>query len=157
MPNETHISIERIQAVDATTLEQLVKLWRGSVEATHHFLTKPEIDRIEEYVPEAIGSVEALYVARAPSGRFVGFMGLAGTSLEMLFVAADCRRMGIGRSLLEQGRADRRIDRVAVNEQNPQARAFYERMGFSVYKRTETDEQGGPYPLLYMRLESTAS
>jgi putative acetyltransferase len=39
-----------------------------------------------------------------------------------------------------------------VNEQNPQAKGFYEHMGFQVYKRTDTDEQGNPYPILYMRL-----
>lgn len=31
---------------------------------------------------------------------------------------------------------------VGVNEQNPQARGFYEHMGFHEYKRTETDGQG---------------
>ena len=35
---------------------------------------------------------------------------------------------------------------------NPQAAGFYEHMGFQTYRRTECDEQGGPYPLLYMRL-----
>ncbi|WP_418401612.1 hypothetical protein [Anaerotignum lactatifermentans] len=39
---------------------------------------------------------------------------------------------------------------MTVNEQNPQAIGFYEHMGFSVYKRTDLDEQGNPYPLLYM-------
>ena len=41
---------------------------------------------------------------------------------------------------------------IAVNEQNPLAKGFYEYMGFKVYKRTECDEQGNPYPLLYMKL-----
>ena len=35
----------------------------------------------------------------------------------------------------------------------PLAKGFYEHMGFQVYKRTELDEQGNPYPLLYMRLD----
>lgn len=26
-------------------------------------------------------------------------------------------------------------------------------MGFKTYKRTELDEQGNPYPILYMKLE----
>ena len=39
------------------------------------------------------------------------------------------------------------------NEQNPQVKGFYERMGFRVFKRTDCDEQGNPYPLLYMKLE----
>ena len=43
------------------------------------------------------------------------------------------------------------IKELAVNEQNPLARGFYEHMGFEVYKRTELDEQGNPYPLLYMK------
>ena len=34
----------------------------------------------------------------------------------------------------------------------PSIRKFYERMGFRVYKRTDYDEQGNPYPLLYMSL-----
>ena len=40
---------------------------------------------------------------------------------------------------------------LTVNEQNPQAVGFYERMGFKVYKRSDTDEQGCPYPILYMK------
>lgn len=40
---------------------------------------------------------------------------------------------------------------VAVNEQNPQAVGFYEHLGFQTYKRTECDEEGNPYPLLYMK------
>ena len=43
-------------------------------------------------------------------------------------------------------------ERLAVNEQNPQAKGFYEHMGFHVYKRTGLDEQRNPYPLLYMSL-----
>lgn len=42
---------------------------------------------------------------------------------------------------------------LTVHEQNPQAVGFYAHMGFTPYLRTETDEQGGPYPILYMRRE----
>ena len=44
------------------------------------------------------------------------------------------------------------VREVTVNEQNPQAVGFYEHMGFQTYRRTSRDEEGGPYPLLYMRL-----
>ena len=37
-------------------------------------------------------------------------------------------------------------------EENPKARKFYEHTGFKAYKRTELDEEGKPYPLLYMKL-----
>ena len=43
------------------------------------------------------------------------------------------------------------VRELTVNEQNPQAVGFYEHLGFSVWKRTERDEEGGEYPLLYMR------
>lgn len=44
------------------------------------------------------------------------------------------------------------IKEVEVNEQNPSAVEFYKRMGFSAYKRTDCDEQGRPFPLIYMKL-----
>ena len=41
---------------------------------------------------------------------------------------------------------------LKIKEYVPQAVGFYEHMGFAAYKRTDLDEQGNPYPLLYMRL-----
>ncbi len=39
-----------------------------------------------------------------------------------------------------------------IKEYVPQAVGFYEHLGFETYKRTEHDEEGNPYPLLYMKL-----
>ncbi|MBZ7987940.1 GNAT family protein [Campylobacter canadensis] len=44
------------------------------------------------------------------------------------------------------------LNELCVNEQKPLARIFYERMGFVIYKRSDLDEQGNPYPLLYMKM-----
>jgi putative acetyltransferase len=44
--------------------------------------------------------------------------------------------------------------KVDVNEQNGQAVGFYQRMGFVVTGRHETDGLGKPYPLLLMELRS---
>ena len=60
--------------------------------------------------------------------------------------------MGIGRKLIEYGIKNYSINELTVNEQNLQAKGFYEHLGFRVYKRSETDEQGKPFPVLYMRL-----
>lgn len=49
-------------------------------------------------------------------------------------------------------RTPEQIRELTVNEQNPNAVEFYTRMGFVPYKRTETDEEGGPSPFRYMRL-----
>ena len=42
----------------------------------------------------------------------------------------------------------------ALNEQKPQAEGFYEHLGFETYRRTDFDEEGNPYPLLYMKLQN---
>ena len=53
--------------------------------------------------------------------------------------------------LLRSGIEQYGIEEVTVNEQNPQAVGFYEHLGFVTYQRTALDEEGNPYPLLYMR------
>lgn len=74
--------------------------------------------------------------------------------LEMLFITPEQRGKGLGKELLTLGIEKYDVKQLTVNEQNPQAIGFYEHMGFSVYKRTNSDEQGNPYPLLYMHLEN---
>lgn len=58
----------------------------------------------------------------------------------------------LGGRLLRCGMEHYAVERLAVHEQNPQAKDLYEHMGFRMYKRTECDEQRDPYLLLYMRL-----
>ena len=70
----------------------------------------------------------------------------------MLFLAPEERGKGLSRELVQYGVERFGIREVTVNEQNPQARGFYERMGFCVCQRSELDEQGRPYPILKMRL-----
>ena len=124
-------------------------IWERSVRATHLFLSDAEVNRIKEYVPRAFEGVEHLIVAEAE--KPVAFMGTQNGRLEMLFVAPEERGRGIGRQLLQYGVENYGVFEVTVNEQNPQAVGFYEHMGFETYKRTDTDEEGAPYPLLYMK------
>ena len=77
-------------------------------------------------------------------------MGIDDGSLEMLFISPEERGKGLGKRLIQHGIENYAARRLTVNEQNPQAKVFYEHMGFHVYKRTELDEQGNPYRLLYM-------
>lgn len=130
----------------------LMDIWERSVKATHLFLSDEEIAQIKLYVPEAMRQVQHLLIARAEDGVIAGFMGIDGTKIEMLFLSPEARGRGIGRQMIAYGVAQYAVDEVTVNEQNPQAVGFYEHMGFQTYKRTELDEQGAPYPLLYMKL-----
>ncbi len=131
--------------------ERLLSIWESAVKATHLFLSEGEIRAIKSYVPRALADVPVLVAAENDSGVPVGFMGIAGKRLEMLFVSAESRGQGIRKGLLQYGMDRYAVDELTVNEQNPSAKEFYAHMGFAVCKRTERDEQGNPYPLLYMK------
>lgn len=110
------------------------------------------MENIKEYVPQALKEISFLIIAENESQIPVGFMGIAEQHLEMLFISHEERGKGLGKELLKYGIEKHSVNNLAVNEQNPLAKDFYEHMGFEIYKRTECDEQGNPYPLLYMRL-----
>jgi putative acetyltransferase len=133
-------------------IHQLTELWEKSVKATHLFLSNSEIEDIKKYVPQALNGIAHLIVTENDSKCPVAFMGVEEQKLEMLFITPEERGNGLGKRLIQYGIDNYSIKEVAVNEQNPLAKGFYEHMGFQVYKRTNQDEQGKPYPLLYMRL-----
>lgn len=132
--------------------EELFKIWEASVRATHLFLSDAEIAGIAEYVPTALKGVAHLMIAENTSGKPAAFMGIEEGRLEMLFITPEERGRGLGKRLIRYGIENYGVRELTVNEQNPQAVGFYRHMGFETYKRTERDEQGGPYPLLYMKL-----
>ena len=132
-------------------IKQLLEVWESSVKATHLFLSQDEIENIKTYVPQALKEIPHLLIIENENQIPVGFMGIVGQHLEMLFIADTERQKGFGKDLIKYGIEKFSIHDVAVNEQNPLAKGFYEHMGFTVYKRTELDEQGNPYPLLYMK------
>lgn len=144
-----------IEVKDRTTslLEQLLVVWENSVKATHLFLSEREIENIKKYVPQALKEIPYLIIVENGNQIPVGFMGIVEQHLEMLFISHEERGKGLGKELLKYGIEKYSVNDLAVNEQNPLAKGFYEHMGFEIYKRTECDEQGNPYPLLYMKLD----
>ena len=134
-------------------VQQLLEVWESSVRATHLFLSDSEIEKIKGYIPQALREIPHLIASENDRGASAAFMGIDGQKLEMLFISAEERGRGFGKALLDYGMDVYCVNELAVNEQNPQAKGFYEHMGFQVYKRTDCDEQGSPYPLLYMKLE----
>lgn len=123
--------------------------------ASHSFLGEKDIERIRDYVPQAILDVEHLVVA-SEDGRPVAFLGAQDGMLEMLFVDAELCGRGIGSALLEHGISALGVRKLTANEQNPAAVAFYEACGFRTIEHLEADDQGEPYPLLRMELQAQA-
>ena len=130
----------------------LIDVCEKSVRETHLFLSNKEIDEIKNFVPMALKSVPHLIIENDVNGVPIAFMGIDDGKLEMLFIDPRERGKGLGRKLLEHGITNYGVKEVVVNEQNPQAKGFYEHMGFKVYERSEIDEQGNPYPILFMKL-----
>lgn len=136
-----------------TLIEQLTDIWEDSVKATHLFLSNEEIDEIKKYVPQALTEVQHLIILENEYNLPIAFIGVENTKIEMLFIKNSERNKGYGKQLLNYCIKHYNANEVTVNEQNPNAKGFYEHLGFKVYKRTELDEQGNPYPILYMRLD----
>lgn len=139
-----------IKTLTTDLIERLLIIWESSVRATHVFLSDEEINNIKKYVPEALNNIEYLIILEDTSKQPLGFMGISNHTLEMLFIADKNRGKGLGKQLLSYGIEHYAVQKLTVNEQNPLARGFYEHMGFQTYKRSEFDEQGNNYPILYM-------
>ncbi len=145
------MNIYEVQERNEALLASLLEVWERSVRATHTFLSEDEISQIKDYVPMAIHAVQYLLIAETAAGRPIAFMGITENRLEMLFLLPEARGQGLGKRLLQDGMEHYGVEEVTVNEQNPQAVGFYRHLGFETYRRTEHDEEGNPYPLLYMK------
>ncbi len=130
--------------------ERIVEIWRDAVDATHHFLAPEDRRAIEAEVRGSLPGAD-LWLAVTSEDRPVGFMGLSGRHMDALFIDLAHRGQGVGRALVEHALAMSQVLTTDVNEQNPQAVGFYERMGFKPFGRSERDGEGRPYPLIHLR------
>ena len=83
-------------------------------------------------------------------GQIIGFIGTSSDNIEMLFIEPDFRDQGVGKALTYFVIEELNIQKVDVNEQNPQAVGFYQKLGFKVISRSELDGQGKAYPVLHL-------
>lgn len=147
-----HIEINDI-GKDARTPElvaELLDIWEASVRASHHFLTEADIRNLRPQAEEVLRQIETLWTAG--DGRLpAGFIGIQSGKIEMLFLHPGHFRKGIGRMLVRKAFSEQNVQYVDVNEQNPSAVEFYERMGFRTFRRDSTDDQGNPFPILRMK------
>ena len=136
---------------DTALIEALTCLWENSVRASHHFLTEVDIANLKPYVKEALQAIDTLLIAREGQ-EYAAFCGIQDGKIEMLFAAPEFFGKGIGRQLVGIAVKDYGATLVDVNEQNPEAFAFYRHMGFTVTGRDEKDGLGLPFPILHLCL-----
>jgi putative acetyltransferase len=144
--------IINISARNQSTIQRLVDIWEASVRATHHFLSEQDIQAIKPLVKHGLQEIPHLFIAQDNTNPS-GFIGVADNKIEMLFIHPDARGQGIGKMLVQYALIHLKSTFVDVNEQNPQAIGFYEKLGFKTFERSPLDDQGRPFPILHMKLE----
>ncbi|RZM30592.1 MAG: GNAT family N-acetyltransferase [Pedobacter sp.] len=131
---------------------ELLEVWESSVRATHFFLTEEHLLFYKKMIEDGYLNSLDLYCIR-DHDRIVGFMGIEGTFLQMLFIREQYMGRGVGGTLLNYAINVREVVNLEVNEQNDQAVGFYEHFGFRAISRSDLDGAGNPYPILSMLLE----
>jgi putative acetyltransferase len=149
--------ILNIRRALSTEAPALLAIWERSVRASHIFLTEADIAFYRPLTAEILND-DALglwVLADEEDERLVGFLGLAGHSIEALFLEPERRREGSGRRLVEHAqKVTDGVLTVDVNEQNHDACRFYDALGFVVVSRTAHDSTGRPYPILHLRRDT---
>lgn len=124
-------------------------IWETSVKATHHFLSEDDIRKIGYQVKEYLEHA-SFFVMTDSSDFVLGFMGMTENKIDSLFVHPDYFGKGIGKIFIAHALSLNSQLFVDVNEDNGQAKIFYERMGFKTFERSELDDEGRPFPILKM-------
>lgn len=145
-----HITTIEKDNRNSKLINVLLDVWQASVRASHHFLTEADIRTLTPQAEEALLQIETLWIVEDDL-RPVGFMGVQERKIEMLFLHPDYFRKGVGKELVQRAFRKLAVEYVDVNEQNPDAARFYERMGFHTFRRDDTDDQGNPFPILRMK------
>jgi putative acetyltransferase len=150
------ISDTHIRRAQLTEHAALVMLWERSVRATHDFLAEADIVFLRPLVAEYFaGSATDIWLLTDEESVPIGFLGLASGSIAALFMDPAHRGQGAGRRLISHAQElCGGALTVDVNEQNVDARGFYEALGFAVVGRSSVDDMGLPFPILHMRREA---
>lgn len=146
-----------ITLVGPSDRERLTVVWEESVRATHHFLSEADMDLLIPAARKELAEIAPIYCLRDSDGLVNAFMVVEDKKIEALFVAPTHRGSGGGRLLVEYAVVVLGACEVDVNEQNYLAVGFYEHLGFRTFGREPSDLQGFPFPILHMKLRTTAA
>jgi len=144
-----------VETVTKNHYLELIEVWEASVRATHHFLSEEDITSLKPLILAHYFDAVDLRLVKNKEDKIIGFIGVAATNVEMLFIAPQYQNQGIGTLLLKYAINHQQAQKVDVNEQNPDAVGFYQHLGFNIIGRSPLDGQGNPFPLLHMALSKT--
>jgi ribosomal protein S18 acetylase RimI-like enzyme len=123
-----------IRPADVADAAAIARVHMASRAATMPYLPpqKRSHDQVTDWVRDTLHRTCQIWVA-ARDGEILGYAALEGDMLEDLYLRPDVRRQGIGTLLLDTVRRHSPAGvSLHVFQQNTDARAFYERHGFTV-------------------------
>lgn len=130
---------------------RIMEIWESAVKATHDFLSEEDFTHFKEVIPrDYLPNLDVYLITE--NGISKGFASVAEGNLEMLFIHNDMRGKGLGKTLYQFMKDKTCLTKIDVNEQNPQAIGFYEKLGFKQTGRSEKDGSGKNYPIIHMSL-----
>lgn len=143
----------KIEPVVDSDYPDLVAIWSTSVLATHDFLATEDYEEIKhQLIPNYFPAVTLYKAINTTNQHTLGFIGILDGCVEMLFIDAKARGVGIGTKLLDFAMTHLAATRLDVNEQNEQAVSFYLHYGCTQVSRSALDASGKPYPILSLSL-----
>lgn len=141
----------QIRLATSEDYPRIMEIWESAVKATHDFLAEEDFNYFKEVIPrDYLPNLEVYLIINNDEAQ--GFASVAEGNLEMLFIHNDVRGKGLGKELYQFMKEKTGLTKVDVNEQNPQAIGFYEKLGFKQIGRSEKDGSGKDYPIIHMSL-----
>jgi GNAT superfamily N-acetyltransferase len=130
----TECAAEGSRSAPAGAAAAIARVHMASRAATMPYLPpqKRGHDQVTRWVEDVLLTTCRMWVAERDT-EILGYAALEGDMLEHLYLRPDVRRQGIGTLLLDEVRRHS-PDGLSLHvfEQNTEARAFYERHGFTV-------------------------
>lgn len=126
----------------------ILNIWEKSVKHTHHFLSDEDFDFYKKIIPKNLDYV-ILYLWEV-NDEIVGFSGVNGDELVMLFLDPVYMDKGYGGRILTELIAIEKIKKIDVNSQNEQAKKFYLNHDFEIKSEDKVDGFGKGYPITHL-------
>ena len=89
-----------IKSAEQKDYASLIEIWEASVSHTHDFLTQQHIDELKPLILTHYFDAVSLFCCKDNSGKIIGFIGVAGGNIEMLFVEPTFFAKGVGTFLI---------------------------------------------------------
>lgn len=141
-----------IRPLVADDIPCLADIWLRASKVAHNFIGDEVLSKQYQLIKD-IYLVQAENWVIVSDDQVAGFIGLLDHHIGGLFIDPDFQGQGLGCKLLQHAHDLRGHLQLHVYERNQQAVNFYQKYGFEVVQRDETDGDGLPFVQLTMALK----